>query len=143
MQMGSMMPEQPRTEGYDMPHVRNGSYRGAATVVPPIQFNITGGKVFGAILIAIGVLLNGQWLILPAKDSDLKNVQRELGGLRDDVQTMTLDIRGIRADNTQLRVELVRLGSTLEVAPLAPAPVAVAPHRRIRIKPRVAAETVK
>lgn len=121
----------------DMPHtstVRNGRFSGAQTA-PPVQLTLTGWKVFNAAWSICLVLLYGGWVIVPAKDSDLKLVQKELVGVREDLQSFALDLRGVRADTQRNREELIRLGATAD----GPGTAAVAP-RRVRTKVRTHTE---
>lgn len=121
---------------YDMPNTQNGvngRLRGVVTV-PPVQVVITGWKVLNLLASAALVLLYSGWIILPAKDSDLKNVSRALEGHSEAIQSLALDIRGIRSDIQRTREELLRMGVLGFDTPVAAAePV----RRRVKLKPRV------
>ncbi len=124
---------------YGMPHTQNGRLpRGIIPSAPPVQINVTGPRLFLLFWTAVLALLQGQWIILPAKDSDLKHVQEQIAGLREDMQGVSLDMRGMRADSQRLREELIRMGASSDVS--ATQAIAAPPARRFKPKARVVKE---
>lgn len=99
----------------------------SAVLASPLQVNITGGWVLNVVTWAAGALLIGGWVILPAKDSDLKLLRTEVALLREDFQAFALDVRGLRADSQRQREELIRLGVPSPQPPTASTEV---PRRR-------------
>ena len=96
---------------------------------PTLLRRFTGVQaMLGAWSVALALLSAG-WIVLPAKDSELKAVATQVASLRVNFQAFTEELRELRRDVQSSREEVIRLSAS-GAPPAANAPVPTARKRR-------------
>lgn len=93
----------------------NGQYRERVQEV--IQSQVTGPRVALTVWTVALTLLSAGWIVLPAKESDLKLLALQVSSLRADVQTVVAEMQHTREEVIRLSAGAIPAAAPTRKAP--------------------------